>query len=245
MTFCLPLPGAQVARRETGGSRMLCEIGPRTRLARAGCVRVRTVGAIVLAGLLLASCEAATKEPAEDTKADTTPAAPNVPPASASLPSAADTTPLRIEALPLGAVEALRRYAPTFVPFADTQYPREVLDEARQFAFHGLMVVRGDLRGVGRVDYAIAGMDGDKARVIALLNDVDGRFHAVPLTAFDSEELGSKPPRVLQLLHELCYGSCGPLEVSIIPLGGVRTRGNEVWIWSPEQRRFVMQESRD
>lgn len=246
MTDCRPLPESQVAKRENRGIRMLYEARLRARIGRAGTVRVRTSGVIILAGLLFSSCDAATREHAEDTKAaDTKPAVLSIPPASASLSSAADTTPLRIDALPLAAGQALRQYAPTFVPFADTQYPREVKDEARKFAFHGLMVIRGDLQGVGRVDYAVAGMDGASARVIALLSGADGRFHALPVTTFDSTQLGAQQPRVLQLMRELCPRTCGPLEVSIIPLGGLRTRGNEVWIWSPEQRRFVMQEPPD
>lgn len=165
------------------------------------------------------------------------------PPALAS--SAPDTMPLTMDALPLATREALDRYAPGFVPFADSLYPRAVVAEARRFGFHGLMVIRADLQGAGRVDYAVAGMEGSNARVIALFRQADDTYRAVPVTTFDATELGSSPPRVLQLMGEPCSGLCAPVTISVIPLSGSATRGNEGWIWSPERNHFWKQEFPD
>jgi hypothetical protein len=165
------------------------------------------------------------------------------PPALAS--SAPDTMPLTMGVLPLAAREALDRYAPGFVPFADSLYPRAVAAEARRFGFHGLMVIRADLQGAGRVDYAVAGMEGSNARVIALFRQADDTYRVVPVTTFDATELGSSPPRVLQLMGEPCSGHCAPVTISVIPLSGSATRGNEGWIWSPERDHFWKQEFPD
>lgn len=157
--------------------------------------------------------------------------------------NALDTMPLTLAAMPPAALESIRKFAPTFVPFEDSSYPKPVAAAARRFGFHGLMLIRADLQGLGRVDYAVAGKDTSAFHVIALLAEADGTYRAVPVTNWPVVEgttlSGARP---LQLMRDPpCAKPCESA-VIIIPLGPIGARGNERWIWAAEQRRFVLEE---
>lgn len=203
---------------------------------------VRHLSSLDLGSLLLLACLwfAGCDRPATERTNDPGIATGRTPSTESS--SAPDTMSLTIDAVPRGAIKALHQYAPDFVPFADSLYPRTLVAEARRVAFRGLMIVRADFQGIGRTDYVVAGMDVSVARVIALFSEPDGTYRAIPVTTFSAAELGAAAPRVLQLEREPLPSPRAPAELSINPLSGSGTRGNELWIWSPAQRRFVLEE---
>lgn len=186
---------------------------------------------------LLSGCDRTTRESPRELEVNPVGAV------SPTLSSTLDTMPFTLAAMPPAALESMRQYAPTFVPFADVSYPTPVVAEARRFGFHGLMVIRADLRGLGRVDYAVAGKDTSVIRVIALLAEADGTYRAVPVTTWPVVEGTTlHAMRPLQLMRDPpCARPCQSA-VIIIPLGPTGTRGNERWIWAAEQRRFVLEE---
>jgi len=198
-----------------------------------------TCWSTVLALVVLSGCDRPTQERAREPHANSAVAASPTP------ASTLDTMPLTLASMPSAAVEALRQFAPTFVPFADSGYPKAVVAAARMFGFHGLMVIRADLQGLERVDYAVAGTDATGIRVIALFAEANGTYLPVIVTNWSEKGTVLHAARPLQLMRDPpCARPCGSA-VIIIPLGSAAVRGNERWVWAAAQRRFVLEEFPD
>lgn len=100
-----------------------------------------------------------------------------------SAPAPAPIT-LTVDSIPAAARQALAASDSTFRPFSRSDYRRPYTlspeDGSRvpyQGSAHdGLMVVRGDFRGRGLNDFAVAGLYHRGASVVALLDEGNGRW---------------------------------------------------------------------
>lgn len=161
---------------------------------------------------------------------------------------AADSTMLTMIALPEPARTALRSAAPAFTPFDPATYPADVVASAHRSADEGLVVIRADLQGVGRIDFAIAGTEGDSLRVLALFQQPDGRYRLVEVYSQRSPPYASSlPPGVPPVFLERapCEFRCGSLSAfTVVPryVGDHTGQRPARLAWVEERHRFFVDE---
>ena len=172
---------------------------------------------------------------------------------SVPAPLAGETIPLvpvalTFEALPPAALAALHEHAPGFNPFLLRAYPPKVVASAHQSAAEGMMIIRADLQGEGRGDYALAGMDGDSLRVIALLARADGGFLAVMVMSEVPSSEASPPRGVPKIFLERarCQFRCASAtNYGIVVRDVVDLAGSARYVWIAEAHLFSLDEILD
>ncbi len=209
-----------------------------------------------LAGLCLAlgilACGRATGDAGNSAHSAAQQAAALPRPASQSPSAAVDSAVLTLASLPASAQAALRDSAPNFVPLDPSTYPPIFVAIAHQSADEGLVLIRADIQGQGRVDYAVAGMDNDSLRVVALFQQPDGGYRVVHAFAYSkrgSPFARNRPPGVpaLALERAPCEFRCKKSTFAIVP----RFFGDDTGsppphlIWLPDLRQFASDEPID
>lgn len=163
----------------------------------------------------------------------------------------ADSTVLTIAALPEAAKAVLRASAPAFVPFDPSKYPPDIVAAAHQSADEGLVVIRGDLQSVGRQDFAVAGMEGDSLRVLALFQQQDSTYRLVDVYSVRPPPFAkTTPPGVPAVFLERapCEFSCKSKSAFTIVLRFVGDRTSDRpthFAWVERLKQFVTDEPID
>jgi hypothetical protein len=157
--------------------------------------------------------------------------------------AATDSSPLTLASLPNSARSELLSELPGFVPFDPSQYPASVVARTHRSHDEGVVVIRADIQGEGRVDYAVAGMDGDSLRVIALFARVDGSYKPVRVFAERfSPWARFTPPGVPALVLERapCRFQCAKMSTyAIVPhYVGDQTGHPTHLVWVPTRHAF-------
>lgn len=173
---------------------------------------------------------------------------PSVPvPSVPVTPAASDSTPLTVAAMPPAALAALRESAPTFVPFDPSTYPPNTVAATHKSADEGLMIIRADLQGEGRVDYAVAGMDKGSLRVIAIFAQIDGGFRVVGVFSEEPPLPYSAPPGApgVALERAKCEFRCATkTEFDVVTkyVGDDSGKTPSHYVWLPKFSKFSLDE---
>lgn len=153
-------------------------------------------------------------------------------------PEGTSTPPSSI-VLPPAALAALREGRPTFTLLE----PRSSQDSVASAYESGDVILRADLQGLGRTDYAVAGLDRGVYRVVALFAGADGTFRAVDVT----QEHTLKPihgiPAVL--LQRAECDTCMPGSTTAVIVVGflqASSRGATRWVWNAKYSAFKLDE---
>lgn len=167
-------------------------------------------------------------------------------PPSVEVPSPGGTsTEHSTTVLPPAALAALRESRPTFTLLE----PRTSPDSIASAHESGDVILRADLQGLGRTDYAVAGLDQGVYRVIALFAAADGTFRAVDVTTAtpDPKRIPGVPAVLLR--RSSCVRCGKDSTTAVIVVMFVREGGASFvadrWVWRAERSTFEIDEPDD
>jgi hypothetical protein len=174
-------------------------------------------------------------------------------PPSTATPTAAVAAPFSLALLPPAALEALAKLAPGFTLFDRRSYPDSIASRAHESRDAGLVFLRGDFQGLGRVDYVVVvGNQRRSYRVVALFAGAGGTFRALdvygPKVVADSTLSPGVPPLFVE--RDECRYGCrhgrNPQVIVVTWFLASRFGVDETrYIWSDAYSFFMLDEVND
>lgn len=176
-----------------------------------------------------------TRAPSPIVASDSTPPTPPAPAPRGPMLTLAD--------VPSSALRALHDSIPEFAPWDTAMYPSKRLAGVRVSADAGVVVLRGNFRGVGDRDYIIAGHIGEVPLIIALLARDDSTYVVAGISEGGrrADSTTGEPPVVLEKTASDDPSPGSPPLYVVVSWGGESTMApNNKYVWVPARRKFLL-----